>query len=98
MVVNLMSDKIEVGMFVILPESLFENPFWKSQFIIKNEKQIQKITKAGLKAIQVDLDKSKINLEVGKLSETLTVTNEKKYEIAFEDTCSLLIANAPVSG
>lgn len=96
MVVKLLSDKIEVGMFVILPESLFENPFWKSQFIVKNEKQIQKIIKAGLKWVQVDFDKSQIESEVDKLSEPFNTTNEEVYGILFEEPDFLLIDNTVV--
>ncbi len=79
MMIKLKSDKIKVGMFVILQNSLLDNPFWKSQFIIKNEKQIQKIVKGGFKEVKVDTDKSRIEIKTDKQPETLG-TNEKKVD------------------
>ena len=64
MIINLDSDKLEIGMFIILPDSLFDNPFWASEFVIENQHQIQKIIKSNLKTVRVDTEKSKLVVEM----------------------------------
>lgn len=56
MLINLQSNQLAVGMFVILPNSLLDNPFWKMNLLLKNEKQIQKIIKAKIKEVKVDTE------------------------------------------
>ncbi len=96
MIINLQCDKIEVGMFVILPNCLIDNPFWKSKFIIKNEKQIKKIVKAGFKEVKVDSDKSIIEIKVDKLPEPSILTDEIVYDYSIKEAGSLLTPDAPV--
>lgn len=96
MLLNLKSNDIKVGMFVILPKSLLENPFWKSQFIIKKENQIQKIVKSGFKEVKVDTDKSTIEIKTDKILDFLTNTDKNIYEIDPKDRNSLLIVNSSV--
>ncbi len=63
MIISLDSKRVAVGMFIILPDSLLENPFWKNKFEVKTEKQIKKLLKAGIKEVKVDTEKSKIDID-----------------------------------
>ena len=78
MIIDIDSNKLEIGMFIILPDSLFDNPFWRSQFVIENQNQIQKIINAKLKTAKVDTEKSKLlveehNTNVNKGADSQTV-------------------------
>lgn len=53
-------DKLEIGMYVVLPLSWFQHPFLTNQFVIESEEEIQKIKELKLKEIQIDLSKSRI--------------------------------------
>ncbi len=64
MIINLDSNKLEIGMSILLPTSLFENPFWTSEFIIENQNQIQKIINSKLKKVKVDTERSKLRVEM----------------------------------
>ena len=59
MIIDIDSNQLEIGMYVILVDSLFENPFWKTEFVIEKQKQIQKIINAGIKKVKVDTEKGK---------------------------------------
>jgi hypothetical protein len=53
-------DDLKIGMYVILPLSWHQHPFLKNHFIIQSEEEIQKIRELGLKAVQMDVEKSHI--------------------------------------
>lgn len=77
MIVNLKTEKLKVGMFIDLSDSWMSNPFWKSSFEIKSEKEIDKIIKAGIKGVNVDTNKSRIPIDIPQ---------EKKAETVGEKT------------
>lgn len=87
MIINLESNRIAVGMYIILPDSLLENPFWKSEFVVKNDKQIKKIIKAKIERVQVDSEKSTVNVEVPDVAEepVIELVEEAVVEVAKEN-------------
>jgi HD-GYP domain-containing protein (c-di-GMP phosphodiesterase class II) len=54
-------EKLKVGMHVTMPESWFNHPFMKNQFLIKSDRDIRKMTELGIEVVLVDFSKSKIN-------------------------------------
>ncbi len=84
MIIDMASDKLEIGMYIILPDSLLENPFWKSKFEIKNEKQIKKILKAGINNIKVDTEKCKINIPIPETVTVVEASSQAEGEKAAE--------------
>ncbi len=63
MITNISTDKLKAGMFIDLSESFLENPFWKDKFVIKSDKEIKKILNAGIKRINIDTNKCKVNID-----------------------------------
>lgn len=52
------SNKLKVGMYVLMPLSWTDHPFLKNQFMLSSQDQIKKIIAAGIKEVHVDLTKS----------------------------------------
>lgn len=77
MIIDLDSNRLEVGMFIMLPDGLLDNPFWKSKFELKADKQINKIIKAGIKRVKVDTEKSSIEVKVEAALESIEFECEK---------------------
>lgn len=48
-----------MGMYIILPDKWLSHPFVKNEFIVKSPTQIEKIVKAGIKEVNIDLAKGK---------------------------------------
>lgn len=76
MIIDLKSEKLEVGMYIILSDTLFDNPFWKSHFVIKNQSQIQKILKAQIKQVKVDTEKCAKNIEIKQTVSVISPLNK----------------------
>ena len=53
--------ELKIGMYVILDLAWFEHPFLKNQFIISTADEIKKIKGLELRAIQIDLARSRIS-------------------------------------
>jgi HD-GYP domain-containing protein (c-di-GMP phosphodiesterase class II) len=54
------TNKLQVGMYVIMPLSWKEHPFLVNRFLISSPSQIDKMRKAGLKSVMVDFDRSRL--------------------------------------
>ncbi len=63
MITNISTDKLKSGMFIDLSDSFLENPFWKDKFLLKSDKEIKKIIKAGIKRINIDTNKCSVNID-----------------------------------
>jgi len=53
-------DKLQVGMYVVLRLSWFKHPFWRSEFIIESQKEIETIKGLGLERVSYNPDLSVI--------------------------------------
>jgi HD-GYP domain-containing protein (c-di-GMP phosphodiesterase class II) len=53
------TNKLQIGMYVIMPISWNEHPFLVNRFRITSPSQIDKMRKAGLKSVMVDFDRSR---------------------------------------
>jgi HD-GYP domain-containing protein (c-di-GMP phosphodiesterase class II) len=53
-------DELQVGMYVVLRLSWFKHPFWRSEFIIESQKDIETIQGLGLERVSYDPDLSLI--------------------------------------
>ena len=60
MLKKIRTEKLRVGMYVILPLSWLTHPFLKNRFCIASEKQIKQILDCGITEITVDLSKSTV--------------------------------------
>ena len=60
MLEKIRTEKLRVGMYVILPLSWLTHPFLKNRFSITSEKQIRQILDCGVAEITVDLSKSTV--------------------------------------
>ena len=58
MIKKLKMKDIQTGMFVILPDQWFSHPFLKNEFLIESQSQINKMIKAGIKEVAVNVSKS----------------------------------------
>ena len=76
MIVKLGTNKLKIGMFIDLSEYWVENPFWKNQFEISTEKDIQKIIKAGIKSVNVNTIKSKVKVEATQNNQRIVINKE----------------------
>ena len=54
-------EELKIGMHVTMPESWFNHPFIKNQFLIQSDKDIRKMAEYGIDVVLVDFSKSKIN-------------------------------------
>ncbi|MGR3218974.1 MAG: HD-GYP domain-containing protein [Candidatus Anammoxibacter sp.] len=74
------TENLKVGMFISLAEeNWMSNPFWKTKLLLTSEKDIKKILKAGIANVDVDTDKS--NVQVGALQENNNVAVNKNDDI-----------------
>ncbi|MGR3317887.1 MAG: HD-GYP domain-containing protein [Candidatus Anammoxibacter sp.] len=82
MIVNLKTEELKVGMFIHFPEdNWMSNPFWKNKFRLTSEKDIKKIVRAGIKNVDVDTDKSKVQVGAPQEKKEVVVKkNEEKEE------------------
>lgn len=62
MIINIKTEILKVGMFVDFTDSFIDNPFWKNRFELTSDKEINKILKAGIKNINIDTAKCKIDI------------------------------------
>ncbi|HQM30709.1 MAG TPA: HD-GYP domain-containing protein [Syntrophales bacterium] len=69
-------EKLKVGMHVIMPESWFNHPFLKNQFLIKSDRDIRKMAEYGIDVVLVDFSKSKIN-DIEILDQNLSEAPQK---------------------
>ncbi|MCP4128616.1 MAG: DUF3391 domain-containing protein [Gammaproteobacteria bacterium] len=53
-------NELQVGMYIIIPGTWMDHPFTRSQFRIKNNKQIRMMREHGLHKLKVDLSKSNL--------------------------------------
>ncbi len=51
------TDKLKIGMHVLLPASWFKHPFLRNQFTISSQDEIDKIRASGFDEVIIDLDK-----------------------------------------
>jgi HD-GYP domain-containing protein (c-di-GMP phosphodiesterase class II) len=51
-------NKLNAGMYVVLPLAWYQHSFLKNQFVIKSESDIERIKELGLKEIQIDPSRS----------------------------------------
>ena len=54
------TEKLRIGMYVVLPLGWSEHPFITNKFRIKSQEQIKEIAKCGLSEVPVDLGKSEL--------------------------------------
>lgn len=60
MLEKIRTEKLRVGMYVILPLSWFTHPFFKNRFSITSEKQIRQMLDCGITEVTVDLSRSTV--------------------------------------
>lgn len=60
MLEKIRTEKLRVGMYVILPLSWFIHPFLKNRFSITSEKQIRQMLDCGITEVTVDLSRSTV--------------------------------------
>ena len=60
MLEKIRTEKLRVGMYVILPLSWFIHPFLKGRFSITSEKQIRQMLDCGITEVTVDLSRSTV--------------------------------------
>ncbi|MGR3218977.1 MAG: HD-GYP domain-containing protein [Candidatus Anammoxibacter sp.] len=71
---------LKVGMFISLAEeNWMSNPFWKTKLLLTSEKDIKKILKSGIANVDVDTDKSKV--QVSDIQERKNVAVKKTENI-----------------
>jgi HD-GYP domain-containing protein (c-di-GMP phosphodiesterase class II) len=59
MIKKLKTKDIQMGMYVILPNKWLSHPFVKNEFLIESQVQINKMIKAGIQEVSVNLSKSR---------------------------------------
>lgn len=57
MLKTVLVDDLKPGMYVVLPVSWFSHPFLKSQFLIQNQEQIDRIRESGISGVTIDTEK-----------------------------------------
>lgn len=50
---------VQKGMYVVLPDKWFSHPFLKNEFLIESQSQINKMIKAGIREVSVNVSKSR---------------------------------------
>lgn len=60
---KILAGNLKLGMYVILPGSWLDHPFFKSQFLLTSQEQIGKIVGSGLAEVAIDTVKGKDNVE-----------------------------------
>ncbi len=50
---------VQKGMYIILPDKWFSHPFLKNEFLIESRDQINKMIKAGIKEVEINVAKSR---------------------------------------
>ena len=58
MIKKVKTKDVQKGMYVILPDKWFSHPFLKNEFLIESQTQINKMIKAGIKEVSVNVGKS----------------------------------------
>ncbi len=58
MIKKLKTKDIQKGMYIILPDKWFSHPFLKNEFLIESQVQINKMIKAGIQEVSVNVSKS----------------------------------------
>jgi hypothetical protein len=60
MLKNIDLDELEIGMFVHKMEgSWFDHPFWKSNFLIEDDKRLKALKSSNLRGVVIDTSKGK---------------------------------------
>lgn len=60
---------VQKGMYVVLPDKWFSHPFLKNEFLIESQTQINKMIKAGIQEVSVNVTKSLKNKTVSREKE-----------------------------
>ncbi len=89
MIISMRADKLTTGMFIDLSKSWIENPFWKTQFEITTDEQIKMLIEAGIKVVNVDSSRSKVDFKGLKdidiqSSEKITLVSKPLRDVAVE--------------
>lgn len=71
-------NKLKVGMYVLMPMSWTDHPFFKSHFLLTSPDQIRKIIGAGMKEVRVDFSQSQIVDEEPEPVVATRVASEKE--------------------
>jgi HD-GYP domain-containing protein (c-di-GMP phosphodiesterase class II) len=69
-------EKLKVGMHVTMPESWFNHPFMRNQFLIKSDTDIRKMADYGIEVVLVDFSKSRIG-DIEILDQNLSEAPQK---------------------
>ena len=69
-------EELKIGMHVTMPDSWFNHPFMKNQFLITSNKDIQKMSEYGFDVVLVDFSKSRIN-DIEILDQNLSEAPQK---------------------
>jgi HD-GYP domain-containing protein (c-di-GMP phosphodiesterase class II) len=69
-------EELKIGMHVTMPESWFNHPFMRNQFLIKSDTDIRKMAEYGIEVVLVDFSKSRIG-DIEILDQNLSEAPQK---------------------
>jgi len=65
---NVPVEELQLGMFVEIPLSWHEHPFLKNAFLITSQDEIQKLKNIGIRHVNVNLERSRLQREMARRS------------------------------
>ena len=96
MLKDIQAEDLKIGMYVILPLAWHEHPFLKNHFLITSSKEIDQIRQTGLKALKIDLAKSKAMAEPPVSKESKFEETPKTNHVVVPDELRQVIHNKAI--
>ncbi len=84
MIKTVQINELQIGMYIIIPGTWMDHPFTRSQFRIKNQKQIRMMQEHGLYQLKVDLSKSNLPKDYPATEAAVPEPPDKPEQVAVE--------------
>ncbi|MCP3671130.1 MAG: DUF3391 domain-containing protein [Gammaproteobacteria bacterium] len=84
MIKSIQVNELQIGMYIIIPGTWMDHPFTRSQFRIKNQKQIRMMQEHGLYQLKVDLSKSNLPKDYPATEAAVPEPPDKPEQVAVE--------------
>lgn len=78
--VSIDPNQLKVGMYVILPSSWLHHPFFRSEFKVTSEKEIDKIINAGFNQILVDYSRGDVKAPEAAATQHANLKPPRKWK------------------